>query len=80
MLNCKDTEIERNTLWEWFVDKLPVEVSSVLYLMEDEQLLVTLFGDILPVIDNDNRFKDHKDEFQLTVARYISKIYRRFFF
>ena len=76
LLYCREMEIERNTLWDWFLDKLPIVVSSTLYLMDDDQFLYTLFGD-LPRMDSS---EDYVDMFKLRVARYISKTYKLFFF
>ena len=60
LLYCKDMEIQRNILWEWFTDKLPVEVSSMLYSLDDDQFLFFLFGDISPVMDT-YRLTNFKD-------------------
>ena len=76
LLYCREMEIERNILWDWFLDKLPIVVSSTLYLMDDDQFLYTLFGD-LPRMDSS---EDYVDMFKLRVARYISKTYKLFFF
>ena len=51
LLYCREMETERNILWDWFLDKLPIVVSSTLYLMDDDQFLYTLFGD-LPRMDS----------------------------
>ena len=69
-------EAERNILWDWFLDKLPIIVSSTLYLMDDDQFLYTLFGDLPRIMDS---FEDYVDMFKLRVARYISKTYKLFF-
>ncbi len=54
LLYCREMEIERTILWDWFLDKLPINVSSTLHLMDDEQFLNTLFGDLSGVIDYHN--------------------------
>ena len=68
-------ETERNIPWDWFLEKLPITVSSTLYV-DDDQFLCTLFGDLPRIMDS---FENYVDMFKLRVARCISKAYKLFF-
>ena len=46
LLYCRESEVERNILWDWVMDTLPLNISVELHLLNDDGLIETIFGDM----------------------------------
>ena len=46
LLYCRESEVERNILWDWVRDTLQLNISVELHLLDDDELIETIFGDM----------------------------------
>ena len=69
LLYGRESEVERNTLWAWLIDGLPLNISVELHLLDDEEFIAVLFGDTRGLINLCD-----EDKFFLKTAKYNSYI------
>ena len=64
-------------LWNWAIDSLALNIAVELHLLDDDEIVVPLFGYIRGL---SNLGDDDKDKFFLRTAKYISYITVLFFY
>ena len=62
LLCCRESEIERNTLWDWVMDTSPLNISVELHIFDDDEFIEAIFGDMRGLRSLSNLCDDEKDK------------------
>ena len=46
LLYCRESEVERNNLCDWVMDNLLLNISVELHLLDDDEFIAAIFGDM----------------------------------
>ena len=79
LLYCRESEVERNILWDWVMDTLPLTISVELHQLDNDEFIEAIFGDMRGLRNLSNLCDDERDKFFLRTAKYISYIRVHFF-